>query len=408
MTLTVLIVDDDQSKRDAVREALHAVVAAQEISICEAVDAISAKRLMMDNVFDLLVLDLALPLREPADPQPLGGVELLDEVIERDQYNIPPHIVGLTAHDDVYKQVETRFDSELWSLLFYERSSETWIDSLQAKVRHILRAKRSGGARYECDLAIVAALQDPELTAILALPWAWERWEVQADSTIYYRGEYLFEGQTRVAFAARAPNMGMPSATLLAAKMAFQFKPRCLVMPGICAGDGDEVELGDLIAANPAWDYGAGKFTDDAGVKRFDPNPNQVQLGTRVRGLVERLASTPMELEKIRQASPVKPTTALRLHIGALGSGAAVIGDADKFKEVKAFQRKTLGIDMEAYGVMLAAYELPAPTPDVLVLKGVSDFADREKNSTNALQIRPYAAYASAQAIGVLATVFGL
>ena len=124
--------------------------------------------------------------------------------------------------------------------------------------------------------------------------------------------------------------------------------------------------------------------------------------------MVERLSLDTRRLEEIRQSFPIKPTTSLQLRLGAMGSGAAVIGDADKFKEVKLDHRKTLAIDMEAYGVMLASRELPIPTPEAIVVKGVSDFGNAEKNREEAKRLRPFAAYASVEVLKILATEYGL
>ena len=50
-------------------------------------------------------------------------------------------------------------------------------------------------------------------------------------------------------------------------------------------------------------------------------------------------------------------------------SGAAVVADKSVFIQIKSQQhRKLLGIDMEAYGVMSSAVELPAPAPECFVL----------------------------------------
>jgi nucleoside phosphorylase len=59
---------------------------------------------------------------------------------------------------------------------------------------------------------------------------------------------------------------------------------------------------------------------------------------------------------------------------------------------------------MEAYGVMLAAQELPYPQPECFVLKGVSDFADKEKDD----RFRHFAAHMSAQLLRLMCEDFKL
>ena len=72
--------------------------------------------------------------------------------------------------------------------------------------------------------------------------------------------------------------------------------------------------------------------------------------------------------------------------------------------DIKTQNRKLLAVDMEAYGVASAATELPEPQPDFLMLKGVSDFADEEKNDA----YREYAAYMSVQVLARLCIEDGL
>ena len=72
--------------------------------------------------------------------------------------------------------------------------------------------------------------------------------------------------------------------------------------------------------------------------------------------------------------------------------------------EVREQNRKLLAIDMEAYGLASSATELPAPQPDFLVLKGVSDFADEAKGDA----YREYAAFMSARFLAFLCTDAGL
>jgi nucleoside phosphorylase len=308
----------------------------------------------------------------------------------------------------VYKEAAAYFGQELWSVILYERSSEQWLEQLRAKVRHINAAihvnHTEDGQSY--DLCVLTALHEPELDAILQLNWGWSALPQSFDPTLYYVGKYsTFEGATKTVIAARAPTMGMPAAAILAAKMAMRFKPRCLVMTGICAGDRKEVQLGDVIVANPSWDYGNGKHSVENGEKRFSPAPLQVAVSTRIRSVVERLQGEQSKLEAVRASFQGQtPKTALSLYIGPLASGAAVLADADKFEEVKQHQRKLLGVDMEAYAVMAAASEMPFPQPEVLVLKGVSDFANAAKDD----RFRHYAAYTSSRVLSLLAEQYGL
>src|SRR6476661_2511024 len=175
MPLSVLVVDDDSARAKSVSEALGKLPS--QVEICIVSDVISAKRELRTNTFDLVIIDIALPLRvhEAADPR--GGLDLLKEVLIRNVYHRPRHFVGLTAYPDIYENAAAEFGNELWSVIYYDRSSEEWLEQLLSKARHILVSEtaQQQSLEYKCELCIVTALSDPELDSILRLNWGWKR-----------------------------------------------------------------------------------------------------------------------------------------------------------------------------------------------------------------------------------------
>lgn len=403
--MNICIVDDDTEKRSAIRKVIEET-AGNASAIVEAASKSAAKGLLRDQMFDLLVLDIALPDLEGGEPLPSGGLDLVDELLKSDRFKLPTHVVGITALDEVYGSAVERFGRELWSVLRYDRSSVEWSELLAARIRQLLRGKQVGEQAFEYDLAIVAALREPELSAVLDLDWGWRTEDQPGDATRYHVGEYQRRnGTSGKVVAARAPRMGMPAAATLASKMGMHFRPRFIAMIGICAGRPNETNLGDVVVANPSWDYGSGKHALVDGEKVFEPAPHPFPLTTHVRGLVEQYEGENEVLAQFRSdfrgnKSPTMP----KLHIGPFASGAAVIARGELMGDIKTQNRKLLAVDMEAYGVASAATELPEPQPDFLMLKGVSDFADEEKNDA----YREYAAYMSVQVLARLCIEDGL
>lgn len=293
-------------------------------------------------------------------------------------------------------------------MLLYDRAGSEWSDRLAAKVRHVQRLKSTiAVAEHGCDLGIIVALKAPELDAVLELPWNWKVHEYEGDATVYHRGEFeRSDGTKGSAIVARAGQMGMPAATALATKLGLLFRPKCLAMVGICAGNKSEVEIGDLVVANPTWDYGSGKYSTKDGGQVFEPAPYPLAISTRVRSIAERHEGESDLLAQIRKKFPGKPAPSVpKLHIGPFASGAAVVARSAMVEEVKLQQhRKLVAIDMEAYGVAMAAHELLQPSPEFLVVKGVSDFADEDKGDS----ARDYAAFMSAQFLASLCVEYRL
>ena len=408
MTLKVLIVDDNQEKLDSVVNGLAHVLPEQSLEIAVARDAAAAKRLLKINSYDALILDVALPNQTGAEPDRQGGVNLLREVVQRSIYRKPQHVIGLTGYADIYDIAGDVFEKEMWSLLYYDRSSDIWLDQLAGKLRHIAIASAVDSRREEgaVDVCIVVAVQD-ELSQFINMGWTWERFDVPRDATMYFRATFEREdGRRGSAILAKGPLMGMSSASILATKMGYLFQPKCIVMGGICAGDSEQVSYGDLIVASPVWDYGSGKHVAESKGGQFEQSPFQISTSPRIRGAVERLSTHVDLLQRLHGSFPgAKPPAMLRIHIGPFASGAAVVANKKIFETIQDQQhRKLMGIDMEAYGVMAAAGELPQPAPDCLVVKGVADFADQDKDD----RYRHYAAYVSAHCVKILCEKFEL
>lgn len=396
------VIDDNDEKRADICETLREA-AGDRARIVEGRSVSAARRLLLAEQFDLLVLDIALPELDDGLPTNLAGISLLDEVVQNNRYKMPRQVIGLTALDDVYGSAATRFGGELWSVLKHDRTSREWADQLAAKVRHLLRVQQvEAGPGPDVDLVVVTALKNPELDAVLDLPWDWSQLDRPGDPTRYFSGKFQRKnGTSGTVVAARAPQMGMPAAASLTMKMGMHFRPRFIAMVGICAGNKKETNIGDVIAANPTWDYGSGKYSSRGGAKVFEPAPYPLTISSRVRGILEDFEGESQTLGEIRRAyKGTPPETACKLHIGPFASGAAVIARGAMLDEVRDQHRKLMAIDMEAYGVASAAVEMPLPLPEFLVLKGVSDFADEEKGDS----LRQYAAFVSARFLAHLCT----
>lgn len=398
--MRILLVEDNQEKLRRVLNVLVEVPGCAMEDITVARDAIEAKSRFKESSYDLAILDIALPERADKMPSPEGGISLLEEILERDIYNKPREVVGLTAFDDVLDNAAARFGDDLWQVMKYDAASSEWQEALQRKVRHILLAQKAGKElSYDYDLCVITALHDPELTAVLHLPWKWEALEISGDSGHYHRGEYVRNDEVRRVVAAASSRMGMPAAAVLATKMIYTFRPRYLVMCGIAAGVRGTCEIGDVVAPDSCWDWGSGKLLASGGKTVLAATPHQLQINTFIRAKIGVMAENHGIWDEIRHNWQAKtPATTLSVRVGPLASGAAVLASGKYSETLKLQHRKLMAIDMEAYAVFAAADEAPLQQPKAFALKGICDFADEQK----ADDFQPYAAYASANALRVL------
>src|SRR6266536_206918 len=173
-----------------------------------------------------------------------------------------------------------------------------------------------------------------------------------------------------------------------------EYQPRIAIMTGICAGDSQHVQLGDLVVAERTFTYDNGKFTlDEHGRRIHEHDTMTYQLDANILqflGLFDDWKPLIMRLKR----PPSPPATrlerrAVRSHIKAMASSSAVRAD-NPFEEVRAPVRGTVAIDMEgaAFGLVMSLH----PLIPWLVAKGVCDYANQDKNDA----YHDYAARASA------------
>jgi nucleoside phosphorylase len=246
------------------------------------------------------------------------------------------------------------------------------------------------------DVVIICALHDTELEQLVrAGNGTWDDLPPTSDDPSSYRSTTYVTGKgkrLRVVVGALS-QMGMPASAVLATKMILRFRPRLVAMVGIAAGAKSEQQgFGDILVPDITMDYGSGKLTRSDGKLRFVPDPRPLRIQAR---LLARLKdwSTGRQLDDIRHDwSGPRTGSVLRMHIGALGSGSAVVDASEQVEEILGHWRKLVGIEMEAYGVHLACEDAVEPPPMFLCMKSISDFAVNKADGW-----RDYAAFTASQ-----------
>lgn len=397
--MKILFVDDDREKFKALFPALLSECRLTESDIEFAYDAMQARELLRRQQFDLLILDLLLPLRGIGEPELKHSIDLVKDILGDDDFKKPGSLIGVTRDCNARVHAEPAFQDYLWTIVEVDPTSSEWISKIVNCVSYLVSAdaQEVDQQGYLKDVAILTALSSPEMEAVHQVPWAWGVEHPLDRTTMVREGSFISSGRTYSAVCASAPRMGMIATAILATKLIQFARPRFLVMAGICAGVEGRVGMGDVVLADPCWDYQSGKYVVDGQVgSRFDIAPHQIVISEAIRVRIDAMRrdrSVWREIED-RWVAP-RPSNGLRLHIGPVASGSAVIADAAQVELVKAQQRQLLGIEMEIYGLLAAAHSANSPKPTAFALKSVCDFADSNKNDS----YHAYAAYTSAQAV---------
>jgi nucleoside phosphorylase len=391
--MKLLIVDDNRDRAAELVAYLVRDAGCNREEIEVRFDGQSARDALEALSFDLMILDVVLPHRFDDEPNEQTAVALLTEITETDRLKKPRHIIGLTAYEAAERSVVRDFASRSWVLVRESALNDDWLQTIGSAVRYI-RSNENGAEPREhlIDVVVVTALQI-EMDAMRRLPWSWQPDEALDDSQFFARASFLSGGRERTVIAAVASRMGMVSAAVLVSKLVKKFRPRLVVMPGICAGVREKVKLGDAVCADMSWNYQSGKHvTTNTALPGFQMDPHFIQADAFVASRIDQLARDEQLALDVWKGWNPKNDSPPRLLRGPMASGAAVLADREITESIRLQQRKLLAVEMELYGVFFACEQAHRPKPIVLGLKSVCDFADDEKNDT----AQPYAAYTSA------------
>jgi nucleoside phosphorylase/CheY-like chemotaxis protein len=404
--LKILIVEDDQDKLRRLSKFLSSIPGIGLADIENVVDSHSAKLKLRGTCYDLLIVDIAIPNRIDQDIKQTGGIDLLREVILRDVYKLPSYMLAVTGYEEVYKNTSDELSDLVIPFFYCDAMSDDWLKPLKNKISRIVTCKSqysTEASSFKSLLNIVCALDTTELDSILQNGWEWNELRLDYDETTYYSTEINLRGHLHKIYAAAAPHMGMPFAGVLSMKMINLFKPEYIAMAGITAGYKKKVKIGDIIAADPVWDWGSGKWVKENGKQVFEQELYQLDMDVGVRNKLKLLSKDEAELARIKKGwQGDVPDHELSVKVGPLASGAAVLADSDICKQILTQHRGLHGIEMESYAVYAAAQEAPLPKPKAFSIKSVVDFADENKDDS----FRKYAAYTSAQTLKVFVETY--
>lgn len=384
--MEVLLVDDQYEEK--VRRVARAVSSVPGLSLTHASSIRDAVKIIKDRFIDLLVVDLQIPSELGEDVEQAGGRKLLEYLLLNKELTLPGKVLGITSHQESFDECSVFFRSNGWVLL---------LDPDEEVLQQYMSAQSKYGLRQSFyDVAILTALEHTEMEAVLSLPYQFESIVFADDITCYYSGFIpMADGSKRSVIACSAPRMGLSASASLATKVALRFQPKVMAMVGIAAAVRGEAKIGDILVADPSWDWGSGKLTIRDGSARFLSDPQQVPLNPKISSRIKSLAVQRTYLDDIYQkyTGPNRPDHRISVVVGPVASGAVVLEDPSTVELIKSQNRKTVGVEMEAYGLMSAIHYLGERGPKSIVVKSVCDFADPEKNNN----WQAYAAYTSAQ-----------
>jgi adenosylhomocysteine nucleosidase len=186
-------------------------------------------------------------------------------------------------------------------------------------------------------------------------------------------------GRAVTVAALQSLSQGEDPAVSAFTRMREYFSPKIVVLTGIAGGIHPDVHLGDVVIATRVICYDLRKETSEHTLRRGQERQAPAEIGHAVN----RFFTDHGEPAHVKSQT-VGTTETIRVLEGPIGSGNAVIAhrDSEIVKYLLAFNDKILAVDMESGGLGQAHHGLPAGQRPWgwLVIRGISDHADKNKN----------------------------
>lgn len=286
----------------------------------------------------------------------------------------------------------------------------------------------------QIDYAIITALYEDEfqeLEKIFDFP---TNEKIETGKKIYHIG-YLKEDKTKKVVAAIPNATGMIDSSIIATQMVDFFKPKYLLMSGVCGGS-DDYNIGDIIVAKQIYTFQKGKLSD---IKRkdidgkyvnidifdangiiidynhlYDNHGNQISISIEkfeiehdsiinLDTLIEDKLMPKKELIKTRINELISQNLFLedktiKIELEPIACSTMVINKNGFFEDtIKSINRKTAAIEMESYGVGRACLFANGGKTIPIIFKSVMDNTKNKKDHVNGFNVKKFAAYTSAQ-----------
>lgn len=172
----ILVVEDEAEKLKHIYRLLDKIEGIDIERVDHELDVKGAKKQLLIKSYDLLILDILLPLSKDQDIDEEGGIKLLDEILSRPIYKVPTHIFGLTGKEEIFENTQKRFKQSILTLVRYSQSDIEWETQLMAGIKQRILAKEASSLAipdYDFDVAIICALRS-ELESNLQNGWSWK------------------------------------------------------------------------------------------------------------------------------------------------------------------------------------------------------------------------------------------
>lgn len=388
--MKTLIIHDRDEVAEELGRICQELVGDEAAQIDFAKDVFTARDQLREKLYDVVTIDLTLPIKHGNGEASIANADLLlQEIFEGGDVKAPGDVLGISRDIDALDLIATKIGQHLMACI-HEDGQGLWKQSFAAKLKYVLKAGRArqlvANAAHDMDLVIVVALDkeaQPYETLFELSPS--DRFPRALEFSFRSADEKMRRG---VLYAIGQPGQA-PCASATQALLT-QFRPRLMLMTGFCGGVKGRTNMGDLVAfrSSAAWDYGKWVEVAEGDQKKslFKARPTTINIpenGVRqtIRDMVgQSVKPREATLAAVSAASNGK-LTSWKIESAACGSGSAVVTSLEKIREITSLDENIWAIDMESYAFYFACRNSPVISPDFICCKAVADHCNGQKSS---------------------------
>ncbi|WP_345155429.1 hypothetical protein [Aminobacter aganoensis] len=269
--ISVLVVEDGDEKFEAVRRALFPSGSYRRLD--RAPDFSTAQRQLEANHYDLVILDIRVPVLRGGSPASKNSADIV-ELITRGQAINPSYIIDLTEFPEELS-ANSSYPLEYFSIEKYSSISDEWKFRLSRHIEYIKRTKIASvnfhDSSFDYDAVILTARHDNEFVPIVNA-MSWEKGTLSDDGR--FPGFKVKTGvwNTSTGFALKAAvvciqRAGLASAAAATSLAISRYKPKIVSMLGMCCGlnnaaSSDPQKLGDVVIMSDTFCWDEGRYSD--------------------------------------------------------------------------------------------------------------------------------------------------
>ncbi|MEW6529660.1 MAG: tetratricopeptide repeat protein [Thermodesulfobacteriota bacterium] len=210
---------------------------------------------------------------------------------------------------------------------------------------------------------------------------------------VWVRDYETHDGRLMRVAVTRAYEMGASATGNAAARLVDFYKPQCLAMCGVCAGNPERTKLGDVIIADRVYDYDRGEQIRKSPRARIEFHPDMMThpLKPQWKQAAEGF-NIPSDASWLLERPILAKQPPWAIHVGPMATGSKLVRDKGIWDRLRGTQQRICGLDMEASAIGLTGFLQEVP---MIVVKGVMDYGEPERKDI----FRSFAARAAAEVL---------